>query len=276
MMAWRRINRQSNRSQKLIHIYEEAALAARGVWLPHLMSWTSLSSRQERSSPRSLLVRCRECGECEVVCKLALTRRYPGEPLPMVSRADLDPYYMTNVPGLYLIGEAAGKALVRHASNLGSRTIQHIVHNGLGSERPDVALDVVIVGSGPGGLSAALAAETAGLKYLVLEKGADFAQTIRNYPKGKPVQNQPVTTADIGALPLADTQQKSFSKCGPKLWLRHPFRSSIMPRLPASSRSQGRASHSKSQRLPNIHRVTGDFGHGYSGSSSEIVWCSRL
>jgi len=157
---------------------------------------------------------CRECGDCEAVCKpLALTRRYPGEPLPMVSRPDLDPFYMTNVPGMYLIGEAAGKALVRNANNLGARTIQHIIHSGItpgSAQAAGLDLDVAIVGSGPGGLSAGVAAQNAGLAHVVLEKGSDFAQTIRGYPKGKPVQNQPATTTDIGALPVADTNREKL------------------------------------------------------------------
>jgi len=45
-------------------------------------------------------------------------------------------------------------------------------------------LDLVIVGAGPAGLSAADAAATEGLSYLVLEKGT-IANTIRQYPVGR-------------------------------------------------------------------------------------------
>jgi thioredoxin reductase (NADPH) len=46
--------------------------------------------------------------------------------------------------------------------------------------------DLLIIGGGPAGLSAAFAAKRHGLDYLVLERG-QIASTIRNYPVGKPL-----------------------------------------------------------------------------------------
>ena len=51
-------------------------------------------------------------------------------------------------------------------------------------------LDLVIVGAGPAGLSAADAAATEGLSYLVLEKGT-IANTIRQYPVGRTMFSTP-------------------------------------------------------------------------------------
>src|SRR4026209_2527413 len=48
----------------------------------------------------------------------------------------------------------------------------------------DELLDLIIVGAGPAGLSAADMAAREGLKYLVLEKGT-IADTIRQYPVGR-------------------------------------------------------------------------------------------
>jgi thioredoxin reductase (NADPH) len=50
------------------------------------------------------------------------------------------------------------------------------------------SLDLLIVGAGPAGLSAAHAARECGLDYLVLEREAP-AQTIRNFPPGKPLHS---------------------------------------------------------------------------------------
>jgi thioredoxin reductase (NADPH) len=49
-------------------------------------------------------------------------------------------------------------------------------------------LDLLIVGGGPAGLSAAYAARECGLSYLVLERGG-AVQTIRDYPLGKPLHS---------------------------------------------------------------------------------------
>lgn len=53
---------------------------------------------------------------------------------------------------------------------------------------PTEALDLLIVGAGPAGLSAARTAAGCGLRYLVLERGR-IAQTIQDYPLGKPLHS---------------------------------------------------------------------------------------
>jgi thioredoxin reductase (NADPH) len=52
------------------------------------------------------------------------------------------------------------------------------------------ALDLLIIGAGPAGLSAADAAASEGLNYLVLEKGT-IADTIRKYPVGRALFSTP-------------------------------------------------------------------------------------
>ena len=51
-------------------------------------------------------------------------------------------------------------------------------------------LDLLIIGAGPAGLSAAQAAAQAGLRYLVIEKGT-IADTIRKYPVGRTLFSTP-------------------------------------------------------------------------------------
>src|SRR4030095_12105385 len=51
-------------------------------------------------------------------------------------------------------------------------------------------LDLLIIGAGPAGLSAAQAAAEEGLSYLVLEKGT-IADTIRKYPVGRTLFSTP-------------------------------------------------------------------------------------
>lgn len=51
-------------------------------------------------------------------------------------------------------------------------------------------LDLLIIGAGPAGLSAAEAAEQAGLDYVVIEKGT-IANTIRQYPVGRSMFSTP-------------------------------------------------------------------------------------
>lgn len=150
---------------------------------------------------------CNECNTCAEVCKPnALTRRPPGAPIPMIERADLDAHYMTSVAGLYLIGEAGGKSQLRNANNLGARTIKHLMYDGVvpgTAKAMGLDYDVLIVGAGPGGISAGITAANVGLGHAVLEKGPGVLRTlVEHYPKGKPTQSQPASVANIGALPM--------------------------------------------------------------------------
>src|SRR5215467_364837 len=52
------------------------------------------------------------------------------------------------------------------------------------------AFDLIIIGAGPAGLSAAEAAAAEGLNYLVIEKGT-IANTIRQYPIGRTMFSTP-------------------------------------------------------------------------------------
>src|SRR6266480_6053185 len=51
-------------------------------------------------------------------------------------------------------------------------------------------LDLLIIGAGPAGLSAAYSAAQEGLNYLVIEKGT-IADTIRHYPVGRTLFSTP-------------------------------------------------------------------------------------
>ena len=81
-----------------------------------------------------------------------------GSQPPPLQVPEIDENFQTAVPGQYLIGEVAGKPLVKSAANLGRGVIEHMLRTGL---RPGAlgsgggAVDVAIVGSGPGGATAA-------------------------------------------------------------------------------------------------------------------------
>jgi thioredoxin reductase/CRP-like cAMP-binding protein/Fe-S-cluster-containing hydrogenase component 2 len=71
------------------------------------------------------------------------------------------------------------------------------------SRPPDAALDVVIVGAGPAGLSAAAHAQANGMRYALLERSASLANTIQCYQKGKHVMAEPSTVPLRSDIPFA-------------------------------------------------------------------------
>lgn len=161
---------------------------------------------------------CIGCEQCAMACPTAALVMHPEgtEPPPVLAPA-LDEFYQA-APGLYLIGEAAGKPLVKNASNLGRVVVEHMIHEGLRPRRggPD-EVDVAIVGSGPGGLAAALTCKARGLSYVVLEKDALIASTIANYPKGKHIMAEPYDVRCLGPLPVWDATKEELLAAWQKL-----------------------------------------------------------
>jgi thioredoxin reductase (NADPH) len=154
---------------------------------------------------------CIQCEQCVTACPTtALVMHYEGTPPPQIRLPELDDYYQAT-PGLYLIGEAAGKPLVKNSSNLGRAVIEHMVVTGLASWGADAKLrgqvDVLIVGSGPAGLSTALSCISKKLTYVIIEKDELVASTIARYPKGKHVMAEPYDVRCVGLLPVWDSMK---------------------------------------------------------------------
>jgi thioredoxin reductase/ferredoxin len=157
---------------------------------------------------------CIQCEQCALVCPTtALVMHYEGTKPPPYRMPELDEYYQA-APGLYLIGEAAGKPLVKNAANLGRAVVEHMVQKGglrtgaLGPLHPGTKMtdvDVLIVGSGPGGLSAALSCVEHGLRYAIIEKDELVASTIARWPVGKECMAEPYEVRSVGLLPVWDS-----------------------------------------------------------------------
>jgi putative YpdA family bacillithiol system oxidoreductase len=151
---------------------------------------------------------CIQCEQCALVCPTTALVMHPvGTQAPSYRVPDLDEHYQAS-PGLYLIGEAAGKPLVKNASNLGRAVIEHMISTGLRSApRREGEVDVFIVGSGPGGLSAALSCVQRGLSFVVVEKDELVAATIARWPKGKECMAEPYDVRCVGLLPVWDAKR---------------------------------------------------------------------
>jgi predicted CXXCH cytochrome family protein len=158
---------------------------------------------------------CIQCRACESSCAFgALVMHDADKPPPTVKTPDLDGSLQTPVEGLYLIGQAAGIPQVKNASNMGRTVIDKAMSSGMvaGEGRAlGTQVDVLIIGSGPAGLSAALTCKQYGVRALVLEKQADFAWTIRNFfHRGKPVMAEPQNVTLAGFLPIWDTDREGL------------------------------------------------------------------
>jgi len=157
---------------------------------------------------------CIQCEACMFACPTEALVMFPeGGVPPPLKVPEIDENFQTAVPGQYLIGEVAGKPLVKSAANLGRSVVEHMLQSGLRKGalgRGGGAVDVAIVGSGPGGLSAALSCIQRGLSYVVLEKEQLLASTIARYPKGKLVMAEPYDTQNLSLLPVFDSSKEQL------------------------------------------------------------------
>jgi thioredoxin reductase/ferredoxin len=157
---------------------------------------------------------CIQCEACMFACPTEALVMFPeGSQPPPLKVPEIDETFQTAVPGQYLIGEVAGKPLVKNAANLGRAVVEHMLASGMRSGalgRGENVYDVAIVGSGPGGLSTALTCIQRGLSYVMLEKEQEIASTIARYPKGKLVMAEPYDSENLSLLPVFDSSKEQL------------------------------------------------------------------
>lgn len=146
-------------------------------------------------------------GVCKDACPtdaitLVLGTETRGVDIPL-----LDGGFQTNVPGIFAAGELGGMGLIRNAIEQGSQVIDSVRSSG-GRARGD-CLDVLIVGAGPAGFSASLAAMQHGLRSVTLEQEL-LGGTVAHYPRGKIVMTAPVNLPRYGKVRLRETSKESL------------------------------------------------------------------
>jgi thioredoxin reductase (NADPH) len=149
-------------------------------------------------------MRCVGHSACERACPTGAIEVGLGD---IKSRTDIpvtDEWHETNVPGLFVVGELGGLALIKNAVGQGQRAVERIAMRARRTGAPDGVIDVIVVGAGPAGLSAALAAVEHKLSHVVLEQEADLGGTVLHYPRRKLVLVQEVDLPMGGRLKEAE------------------------------------------------------------------------
>jgi thioredoxin reductase (NADPH) len=118
----------------------------------------------------------------------------------------LAPDFMTNVPRIYVAGELGGMALIRNAVTQGREAIDAIRAR---RRSGDASYDVVIIGAGPAGIAASLAAKAHGLRFVTLEQES-FGGTVAHYPRGKIVMTAPMVLPLYGTVQVQETTKEAL------------------------------------------------------------------
>lgn len=151
--------------------------------------------------------RCIGHGACKAACPVdAITLVFGtekrGVDIPVVS-----PDFQTNVPGIFIAGELGGMGLIRNAVTQGRQAVERIAKcDGIGRGND---LDLVIVGAGPAGFAATLAATQLGLRFITVEQET-LGGTVAHYPRGKVVMTAPMELPLIGKANFTETTKEAL------------------------------------------------------------------
>lgn len=125
-----------------------------------------------------------------------------GVDLPHVSES-----YETNVPGIYIAGELGGMGLIKNSVEQGMLAVENLARKGF--PKDDSTYDLIIVGAGPAGISATLAARKHGLNVLTLEQDT-LGGTVFTFPRAKVVMTSPMDLPLFGKVKLHDTNKREL------------------------------------------------------------------
>jgi len=176
-------------------------------------------------------------GACKIACPVGAIQLVFGTAERGVDIPKVSPWFETNVAGIFVAGELGGMGLIRNAIEQGRQAVEEIY-----SRRPrgGKALDVLIVGAGPAGFSASLAATERRMRFVTIEQES-LGGCVYQYPRGKIVMTQPARLPMVGSVKLRTTNKEELLE----LWrgIERTFRLKFNYR----------------ERVETIQRVNGSF-----------------
>jgi len=146
-------------------------------------------------------------GACKRACPVDAIELVFGTERRGVDIPTVKPNFETNVPGIFIAGELGGMGLIRNAIEQGRQALESVLKlDGIGSGD---RLDVVIVGAGPAGFAASLAAMEAGLRIVTVEQDS-LGGTVAHFPRGKLVMTQPALLPLVGKMKFTETSKEKL------------------------------------------------------------------
>jgi len=146
-------------------------------------------------------------GACLSACPVEAIKLVFGTEKRGVDIPNVRPNFETNVPGIFIAGELGGMGLIRKAAEQGRQAMDSIKAR---RSPAGVDHDVVIVGSGPAGISAGLAAIAHGLRYKIVEQEDSLGGSVYHYPRNKIAMTAPVKLAIVGSVKMGEIQKEAL------------------------------------------------------------------
>lgn len=158
---------------------------------------------------RATLVNASACighGACHAACPVEAITLVFGTERRGVDIPSVSPQFESNVPGIFIAGELGGMGLIRKACEQGRQAIDAVRQRRAASDE----LDVLIVGAGPAGLSAGLAAVQHKLRYRLIEQEETLGGAVYHYPRNKIAMTAPVKLALVGKVRMSEVSKEQL------------------------------------------------------------------
>ncbi len=148
--------------------------------------------------------RCIGHGACFHACPTEAITLYIGTDKRGVDLPHVNPFFETNVQGIFIAGELGGMGLIKNSVEQGRQAVENIVKSM--DKSGNAMYDLIIVGAGPAGISAALNAKKHQLNAIVLEQDT-LGGTVFNFPRSKIVMTSPMDLPLYGKVKLTQTSK---------------------------------------------------------------------
>ena len=154
-------------------------------------------------------------GACQKACPESAITLVFGTDTRGVDIPELSPQFETSVPGIYIAGELGGMGLIRNAIEQSCQAMKALQlkylksDQALNSQSTAECFDVIIIGAGPAGITAALYAKQQKLSYKVIEQDS-LGGTVAHFPRGKIVMTAPAILPIVGKVKFTETTKEAL------------------------------------------------------------------
>jgi thioredoxin reductase (NADPH) len=148
-------------------------------------------------------------GACATSCPTDAITLVFGTETRGVDIPFLSPKFETNVPGVFIAGELGGMGLIKNAIEQGRQAIGHVAQKAKGISAPAGVLDVMIMGSGPAGISASLGAMEKKLSFRTVDQST-LGGTVAHFPRGKLVMTAPAELPLVGKVKFGEISKEKL------------------------------------------------------------------
>jgi len=151
--------------------------------------------------------RCIGHGACFHACPTMAITLVIGTEKRGVDLPHVNQNFETNVDGIFIAGELGGMGLIKNAVEQGRQAVENIVKSL--RKNHQASYDLVIVGAGPAGISAALTAKKHNLNFLILEQDS-LGGTVFTFPRQKIVMTSDMDLPLYGKVKLFETSKSAL------------------------------------------------------------------